>query len=208
MLVAALNCQLTRLVTLGMVDAYDNGSTGNGDPFHNNTFHTTFGMPTPPAFTDGDTNGQRYILWANWLMQQIAYFVKKLDSITESNGKTILDNSLVMMIPEFGEPRSHGLTNMPLMTFGSMGGRLKTGNVVDYQQPSATELVGESGFNRSRPGRPMNNFWVTLFNKLGVPPSEFERNGNAGFGDYSTFDGKWNAYYGTDAGKRASLPIL
>ena len=50
----------------------------------------------------------------------------KMDAIVEPNGMTLLDNSLVLWISEFGTGQSHDTMNLPVVLAGSAQGRLLT----------------------------------------------------------------------------------
>jgi hypothetical protein len=60
-----------------------------------------------------------------WEMQQWASFLTKLDSVTEANGKTLLDNSLAYLNSEISDGDAHRKFDMPVVLAGSAGGKLK-----------------------------------------------------------------------------------
>ena len=64
-------------------------------------------------------------------MREIAYLLSKLDdkSALDANGKTLLDNAMVMMTTELSEPGAHKVSNIIHM-LGSANGRFKTGGNV------------------------------------------------------------------------------
>lgn len=55
-----------------------------------------------------------------------AQLLEKLDGFVEPNGKTILDNSVVLWISEFGWGQTHDPMNLPIVIAGSGGGRIAT----------------------------------------------------------------------------------
>jgi hypothetical protein len=57
-------------------------------------------------------------------------FVGALDGIKEGRG-TLLDNTLVLAHSETEFAKFHTIDNIPIMTAGSAGGRMKTGIYVD-----------------------------------------------------------------------------
>ncbi|MCE7796229.1 DUF1552 domain-containing protein [Sphingobium sufflavum] len=59
-------------------------------------------------------------------MEAWHYFVNALDSVKEGNG-TMLDNSLVFAHSETEFAKFHTIDNIPMMTAGSAGGRIRTG---------------------------------------------------------------------------------
>ena len=58
------------------------------------------------------------------------YLLDQMDAVVEPNGQTLLDNSLVMWISEFGDGGSHSTHNLPVVLAGSAGGTLTTGRHV------------------------------------------------------------------------------
>jgi len=63
--------------------------------------------------------------------KQFKYLLDRMDGITEPNGKTLLDNSLVLWISEFGDGGSHSPDNLPVVLAGGLQGALNTGRFLD-----------------------------------------------------------------------------
>lgn len=81
----------------------------------------------------GDSNTAAWeamTLRARWHAEQIAYFLERLDSYPEGDG-TVLDHTLVLWGNELHKGNSHALRDLPLLTLGSLGGRLRTGRVLE-----------------------------------------------------------------------------
>ncbi len=76
-------------------------------------------------------------------------FVTKLDAVQEG-GRTLLDNSLIFAHSETEFAKFHTIDNIPMMTAGSAGGKVKTGIYVD----------GE--------GTPVSRVGLTLQQAMGV----------------------------------------
>jgi hypothetical protein len=66
------------------------------------------------------------------IMEAWVYFVGALDKVKEGD-RTLLDNTLVFAHSETEFAKFHTIDNIPMMTAGSGGGRLKTGLYVDGQ---------------------------------------------------------------------------
>jgi hypothetical protein len=66
----------------------------------------------------------------NKIMDAWVYFVAALDKVKEGD-RTLLDNTLVFAHSETEFAKFHTIDNIPMMTAGSGGGRLKTGLYVD-----------------------------------------------------------------------------
>ncbi len=60
------------------------------------------------------------------IMEGFAYMAQELANIREGDG-TLLDRSLVLGSSESGLAKIHGVENLPLLTLGSAGGRIRTG---------------------------------------------------------------------------------
>jgi len=84
------------------------------------------------------------------IMEAWVYFVSALDKVKEGN-RTLLDNTLVLAHSETEFAKFHTIDNIPMMTAGSAGGRLKTGIYVD-------------GI-----GTPVSRVGLTLQQVMGVP---------------------------------------
>jgi len=117
--------------------------------------------------------------------------VNKLD-VEEANGKTYLDNSLVQWSQESG-PSTHEAISTPIITAGSAAGYFNTGVYADYRRKNAPSLghLDEVPWQDLQVGVLYNRWLATVLQSMGVPPSEFERNGKRGYG--STFT---DTYYG------------
>lgn len=64
------------------------------------------------------------------IMEAWVYFVGAMDKVQEG-GRTLLDNSLIFAHSETEFAKFHTIDNIPMMTAGSAGGRMKTGLYVD-----------------------------------------------------------------------------
>ena len=84
------------------------------------------------------------------IMEAWVYFVGALDAVKEGP-RTLLDNTLVLAHSETEFAKFHTIDNIPMMTAGSAGGRMKTGIYVD-------------GI-----GTPVSRVGLTLQQVMGVP---------------------------------------
>ena len=78
---------------------------------------------------------------AHMKMREVAYFLKRLDGTKESNGKSILENSLVTISTESGDGRHNDVKRELSGVFHAItgaNGRFKTGEILD---------VGEEGID-------------------------------------------------------------
>jgi hypothetical protein len=84
------------------------------------------------------------------IMEGWLTFVKKLDAVKEGD-RTLLDNTLVFAHSDTEFAKFHNIDNIPMLTAGSAGGRLKTG----------LHVAGQ--------GSPASRIPLTLQQTMGVP---------------------------------------
>ena len=197
-----LGCQLTNVVSMQPCNGDDSGTLFTDGNSISDIYHQMAGHKHDIP---------RYLPAKTWIMDQVLYLANLMNSKVESNGLTMLDNSLIVVLSNDG-CGVHTSTDMPVITFGSLGGLLKTGNYINYQRPEARQGTSElelvnapdaSGnyyyrYNHNL-GRPLGSLYTTLLNVLGIPHS--------GFGEYHDPAGNYSAFTSA-AGKQASLPIL
>jgi len=97
-------------------------------------------------------------------------------NVEEANGKTYLDNTLIMWSQESGES-THDPVGLPIVTAGGAAGYLKTGNYVDYRAVNSNRK-----WRDQFAGILYNQWLATVLQAMGVPPSEFESGGLKGYG--------------------------
>ncbi len=111
----------------------------------------TFHMYTHEEMVDPVLGYQKQVAWfSNQVAESVLEFAQIFDSIKEGKG-SLLDRSVIMYSTDSGYARSHSVENMPMVTFGSAGGALKTGVHV------------------SAPGDGVTRFGLTVMQALGVP---------------------------------------
>jgi hypothetical protein len=107
----------------------------------------------------------------------------KLD-VEEAPGCNVLDSSLIQWTQESGE-RTHDARSIPVVTFGSAGGNLRTGLYCDYQKRTAEGQLGNSNDPWGYSGLPYSQWLAQVMQMMGVPQSDFqsiEYNGVGGYG--------------------------
>jgi hypothetical protein len=62
---------------------------------------------------------------------QLAYLAQRLDAMREGES-TVLDNSCLLWLSNMWSGTKHDNKKVPVVTIGSLGGKLKTGRAVDY----------------------------------------------------------------------------
>ena len=75
-----------------------------------------------------------------WYAEQFAYLLGKLTAIPEGNG-TMLDNTVVLWVSEFGDSNGHASNNLMWLLMGNAGGALKQGRVIDCAGRGTNDLL-------------------------------------------------------------------
>ncbi len=98
-----------------------------------------------------------------WFNQQsmlgFATMVKALAGIQEGAG-TLLDRSLILAMTDVSYAKNHTVANMPMLTAGGAGGRVKT------------------GYHLSAPGETVSRVGLTIQQAMGIPLAEWGTESN------------------------------
>ncbi len=145
----AFQCDATRVISFMLANAgsnreypFLNGVTGG---HHENSHHG--GDPVKLA---------NLTKIGTWEIMQFASLCAKLDAVTDVNGKTILDNSLVYLGSEIEDGNTHYHRNMPILLAGSAGGAITPGQHLVYDESVSVAQL-----------------YITMLNALGVPTKSF-----------------------------------
>lgn len=134
LMVAALQCDLTRVVTLqwGQTAGTTLFSWLNAEMGHHNLSHVD----------DRDAAGMaQRIRVEQWFAEQFAGLVRRLAALPEpSGGGSMLDHSILLFTTELGDSRTHACTNMPMILAGGGAGVLSPGHCV--RAPAGTAHNG------------------------------------------------------------------
>lgn len=128
--VAALACDVTRIVTLQLSYAFSH------------VLHSWLGHTSDHHQMSHDGRDRRNELTQidAWYAEQVAYFLGKLDAVDEGSG-TLLDNTLIAWGRELGST-AHRMDNTPFLFLGGAGGALRGGRFLDFGgQQHAKALV-------------------------------------------------------------------
>ena len=93
-------------------------------------------------------------------VKQFAYLLDKLASVRETNGQTLLDNSMIVYGGGIGDGDRHNHDDLPILVAGKGGGTIKPGRHIRY-----------------RNNTPLNNLYLAMLERVGAPLD--------GFGDSS-----------------------
>ena len=69
-----------------------------------------------------------------WHHRQVAYFLERLKSIREPDGRTLLDNSMICYGSNLSDGNAHGEHDLPIVIAGRGGGTIQTGRLVEFQR--------------------------------------------------------------------------
>lgn len=89
-------------------------------------------------------------------MQQYAYMIRRMKEIKESDGSSMLDNSLITYGAALGDGATHQYYDLPMILAGGAQGQIKQGR-----------------FIRMKSGTLNSNLWLTLANLMGVEMNSF-----------------------------------
>lgn len=178
--IAALRCEMTQVVNIYLdPDVLFTGELHGVEGGHHGASHNS-----DPAAQQSIQNAHK------WHMRYLSDFLSKLDIGEDPvTGGTMLDNSLVLVNNEIGNQNgqsgtqpgdvdlNHGALDNQVLLIGSCGGRLRTGNYLDYR----------TDFTRNRwsqyIGTSYNWVLVTCMLAMGLEPETWEVNGQPGYGD-------------------------
>ena len=88
-------------------------------------------------------------------IDQFGYFLNKLKSMEDAEGKNVLDNSMIVYGCGIADGNSHRHHDLPLLLAGHGGGTLEPGRHLDFQ--------GEV---------PLSNLYVAMLDKVGAKVSK------------------------------------
>jgi hypothetical protein len=167
LIVMALQCDVTRIITYMLEDersefVYDNVPKRT---FNANT--STAANGTCPEWHTGGQHGSPddFASIVRWNVGKVADLAKKLDAITEANGKTLLDNTVIY----FGAAMhgsDHQCDRLPALLIGSAGGKLKSNQYITLNKRPVRDLhftmmnsvfgMGQTNFGANLTGAPIS----------------------------------------------------
>jgi len=143
LLTLVLACNQTRVFNM----AFNNALSSLRRPGTAYTHHTL----THEEAVDQQRGYQPEAFWFNCrVMEALSVFIAAFDRVREGPG-TLLDNTLIFAHAETSYAKVHAVDNIPVMTIGAAGGRLKTG----------LHIAGH--------GDPISRVGLTVMQALGLP---------------------------------------
>ena len=86
-------------------------------------------------------------------MEQFAHFLTRLRDTKEANGKSLLDNSMIVYCSGLSDANHHSHDNLPVLVAGRGGGALAQSQHLAFAEPL-----------------PMTNLYMSLLDRMGVQP--------------------------------------
>lgn len=87
-----------------------------------------------------DQKRDMYASVNRWHHQEFAYFLGRLKSVEEPDGRSLLENSMIVYGSSLGDGNEHGKNHLPTILAGNGGGTIKTGRQLDFKDPQ--DLAG------------------------------------------------------------------
>ncbi len=190
-IVTSFSCDLTRIASINLAD----GSSTKRDFQH---WHDSVSHGTSKAYME------EMLVLNKWRAERVIDLLAKLDSVTESDGSTLLDNTMVLWGNQVGTTPyftggGHFMMSFPLAFFGGKNIPFNFGHYVDYRHRPFLKIdPNRSDFPYY--GRPYNQFLASIMLAAGLQRSEFEIYGQNGkFGEFkkNTAFGYTNPLYNT-----------
>jgi len=98
---------------------------------------------------------RQYQLINRWHVAQYAYLLGKLSEAKEAE-TNVLDQSVIIFASALSDGNSHNPHKLPIVLAGKAGGRLATGQTLNYD-----------------PDTPLANLWLSVLNAFGTPEDQF-----------------------------------
>jgi len=86
-------------------------------------------------------------------MEQFAYFLGRLRETKETNGRSVLENSMIVYCSGLSDANRHAHDNLPVILAGGGGGSLTPDQHLAFEQPV-----------------PMTNLYMSLLDRMGIVP--------------------------------------
>jgi hypothetical protein len=160
----AFQCDITRVISFMMGDAQnqrdlsfipDIAAIGGEATDHTISHHMNMG-----------TRLQKFRAAVLWKQTQIASFLTKLKTMTDSDGQSLLANSLVLISSDLSDGNLHNHDNYPMLVAGQLGGLVTTDRHVAY--PVLTDYTMQKTFG---------DFYIKLLSLYGVTVTTYGDDG-------------------------------
>ncbi len=165
LMVAAFQSDATRVATF-MLDHGQSNRYFNFIPGVKGTWHALSHYKNASGKTEDDDGvtswsspeekQRMYSEVIRWHHRQVAYLLGRLEAVREPDGRTLLDNSMIVYGATLGDGNEHDPADLPTLLAGRGGGTIKSGRALDFAAP--TDLA---------------NLHLSLLQRMGVPLDRF-----------------------------------
>lgn len=162
----ALACGYSRSVVLQWGAAVAGSPMYQWDGMNHQFRHHPISHGTTEDFGGADLSGWQDMLHAidKWNISEFRALLDLLDSYSEADGKTLLDNTVVLYSNEFSNGQGHTTGDLPLIVAGG-GGYFKLGESIEIAAGGIAGVAEREGQS--------NRMLATVLNSLGVPVEGF-----------------------------------
>ena len=180
-IVAAFSCGVSRIAAVNVPDTF---STFSGD-WHQDIAHQAISP---------DGGAQEILVDAHqqFFEQVFLDLVEKLHAVETADGERLLDRALVVWSQESGQI-PHESFSIPVVTAGSAGGSVATGQHIDYRDltvPMPYEEDTSGQYPVDYPGLLWNQYLGTILQVMGVAPETYEAEDVGGYGPLYIAEGR------------------
>jgi hypothetical protein len=168
----ALACDATRVATM----QFDHGAAGptftwDGMQHEYNHHKLSHGKVRDDCFGDSTEGGCADVVGYEdmlydidvWHQNKFALLLDRLSTYTEEDGKSVLENSVILYTNELSDGKGHSFIDLPYILAGSAGGYFKQGEYI---------LLGEGTPYDDRVA-PHNRLLNTFMNAMGIASDWF-----------------------------------
>jgi hypothetical protein len=165
----ALACQYTRSAVLQWGAAVAGGPMYRWDGMNHSYRHHPLSHGTTDDFNETAVSGYKDMLFAidRWNIAEFVKLLELLDSYEEQDGRTLLDNSVVLYTNEFSHGQGHTTGDLPVIVAGGAGYFALGRSVV--LDGSTDDIAGVEGANGHS-----HRLLCTVLNAAGVPTESFK----------------------------------
>jgi hypothetical protein len=181
-IVTAMLCDTSRIAVLRVTDTFSDYA---GD-WHEAIAHEAHAP-------DGSSQAVLATAHQRFFEDVFLDLVRKLD-VDQGDGTTLLDDTLVAWSQESGN-LTHESVSTPVITAGSAGGALQTGQYVDYRNRENDGFgTGSNTNERMYPGLSYSQWLGTILQAMGLPRDAFESGPYGGYGEHFIGEGRGALY--------------
>ena len=168
----ALACGYTRSAVLQWGAAVAGSPTYQWDGMNHTFRHHPLSHGTTEDFNETAVAGYKDMLFAidRWNVSEFVKLLDLLDGYAEGDGRSLLDNTLVLYTNEFSHGQGHTTGDLPIVIAGAKG-TFQTGKSI-LLSGSQADIAGVTGTNGQS-----HRLLCTVLNAVGVPTQQW--NGGA-----------------------------